>query len=285
MQYLLIFLLSILASVKISFQSAFSKKTVKNTADILVFNFFVFLFSGLLFSIGIITVSPTVLGYAFFGAFFTVLFQLTYTKALSMGNVSLTTMIVNMGMVINVIISYLAYNEPMSWIRFLGIVLTLMTFVICTDFRNSKPSEKKWYAYTICAMLATTSASGVQQAFSKSRYSAQNGAYVAAVYLLGSIFILFTYIFLKKKGEGKTFKIDKRVITLALATGICLGLYKFTSTYSMTVIDGTFFYPARAGGSIVFSALSGVLIFKDKLNAKQKLSVIIGIVAIILINF
>ena len=92
-------------------------------------------------------------------------------------------------------------------------------------------------------------------------------------------------MFLKKKGEGKTFKIDKRVITLALATGICLGLYKFTSTYSMTVIDGTFFYPARAGGSIVFSALSGVLIFKDKLNAKQKLSVIIGIVAIILINF
>lgn len=66
MQYFLILLLSILSTVKISFQSAFSKKSVKNKADILVFNFLVFLFSGILFSVGIVNSSPAVYGYAFF---------------------------------------------------------------------------------------------------------------------------------------------------------------------------------------------------------------------------
>ena len=285
MQYLLILLLCVLATVKVGFQSAFSKKSVKNKADILVFNFFVFLFSGILFSSGIINSSLAVYAYAFVGAFFTVLFQLTYTEALSLGNVSLTVLIVNLGMVLNVIFSYLVYKEPMTWIRFIGIVLTIITFVICTDFKNSKPTEKKWYIYTICAMVSTTIASGIQQIFSKSQYSAQNGVYVAAVYLIGAVFLLLAYLLLKKKGVDKTFKIDKRLILLTMATGICLGLYKFVSTYSLTVIDGTFFYPARAGGSTIFSALTGVLFFKDKLNTKQKLSVIIGSVAIIFIKF
>lgn len=285
MQYFLILLLSILSTVKISFQSAFSKNSVKNKADILVFNFLVFLFSGILFSVGIVNSSPAVYGYAFFGALFTVLFQLTYTEALSMGNVSLTVLIVNLGMVLNVIFSYFVYKEPMSWIRFIGVALTLVTFVICTDFKKGKPTEKKWYIYTICAMFATTLASMVQQIFSKSQYSEQNGVYVAAVYIIGAIFLLLAYMLLKKKGVDKTFKIDKRVILLTMATGICLGLYKFVSTYSLTVVEGTFFYPARAGIGTIFSAISGVLIFKDKLNAKQKLSVIIGIIAIIFIKF
>lgn len=147
----------------------------------MVFNFFVFLFSGILFSGGIVNSSPVVYGYAFVGALFTVLFQLTYTEALSLGNVSLSVLIVNLGMVINVIFSYFVYKEPMSWFRVVGIVLTLIAFVCCTDFKNGKPTEKRWFIYTISAMFATTLASGVQQIFSKSQYSAQNGVYGADI--------------------------------------------------------------------------------------------------------
>ena len=285
MQYLLIFLLSVLAALKVSFHGAFSKKTVKNKADILVFNFFVFLFSGILFSGGIVNSSPVVYGYAFVGALFTVLFQLTYTEALSLGNVSLSVLIVNLGMVINVIFSYFVYKEPMSWFRVVGIVLTLIAFVCCTDFKNGKPTEKRWFIYTISAMFATTLASGVQQIFSKSQYSAQNGVYVAAVYLIGAVFLLLAYLLLKKKGVNKTFKIDKRAILLTMATGLCLGLHHFVSNYSLTIGEGTFFFPARAGVSTIFATISGVLFFKDKLNTKQKLSIVIGSIAIIFIKF
>ncbi|MBQ8510675.1 MAG: hypothetical protein IJ493_12280 [Clostridia bacterium] len=207
LKYVLVLLLAILSTVKVGFQSEFSKKTVKNTADVLMFNFFVFLFSGIIFSYGLIGADKAVLIYAAIGALFTALFQLSYTEALS---------------------------------------------------------EKKWLFFAVSAMLATTAASSVQQIFSKSPYAAQNRAYVPCVYLIGSLLIFLMYVLLKRQGKGKTFQINKRVILLAMASGICLGLYKFVSTYSMSVVDGTFF-PARAGGIILFSTLSGVLIFKDKL--------------------
>lgn len=285
LKYILVMILAILSTIKSGVQSEFSKKSVKNSADALVFNLLVFLFSGMIFSYSIISSDIEVLIYATFGAFFNVLFQLLYTKALSVGNVSLTVMIVNLGIVINVLISYFVYNEPISWIRGVGTILTLITLVICIDFKHPKKAEKKWLVYAICAMLATTSASGVQQIFSKSPYGAQNAAYVSCVYLIGALFIILVYTFLKQKGEGKTFIINKRITFLALTSGICLGLYKFVSTYSLSVVDGTFFFPARSGAIIVFSTLSGVLIFKDKLSINQKISVFLGSIAVVLMNF
>lgn len=285
MKYILVLVLAILSTVKLGFQSKFSKKQVKKPADVLIFNFFVFLFSGIIFSYGLIGADKEVLLYGLAGAFFTALFQLSYTQALSIGNVSLTVMIVNLGIVLNVLISYLFYKEPLSWLRVIGIILTVITFVICTDFKKSQKAEKKWLFFAISAMITTTAASGVQQIFSKSQYASQNRAYVSCVYLIGSVLIILAYALLSRSGNGKTFKINKHIIFLAMASGICLGLYKFVSTYSLTVVDGTFFFPARAGGIIVFSTLAGVLIFKDKLSLKQKLSVAVGTVAVVLINF
>lgn len=141
MQYILILILSLLSTVKVGFQTTFSKKTVKNSADILMFNFFVFLFSDIIFSHGLINSDYQVLVYALIGGLFTALFQLAYTEALSLGNVSLTVMIVNLGMVINVLFSYFVYDEQMSWVRIIGIILTIITFIICTDFKNGKKAE------------------------------------------------------------------------------------------------------------------------------------------------
>ena len=285
MKYLLILTLAILATIKASVQGEFSKKMVKNTADVLIYNFLVFLFSGIIFSYRLVSSDIEVWVFASLGAFFTVLFQLLYTKALSIGTVSLTVMIVNLGLVINVLFSYFVYNEALSWVRGVGIILTIITFVVCVDFKNPKKAEKKWLIYALGAMLATTTASGIQQAFVKSAYGAQNAAYVSCVYLLGALFIMLSYVPLKRKGDGKTFRMNRRVIILALASGVCLGLYKFVSTYSLSVVDGTFFFPARAGTSIVFSTLSGVFLFKDKLSPKQKLSVALGCISIVLMNY
>ena len=66
-------ILAILSTVKLGFQSKFSKKQVKKPADVLIFNFFVFLFSGIIFSYGLIGADKAVLLYGLAGAFFTAL--------------------------------------------------------------------------------------------------------------------------------------------------------------------------------------------------------------------
>lgn len=283
--YLIILVLSVLSTLKVSFQGAFSKHSVRNTADAIAFNGLVFAVSAILFLYRIPGCSRGVWIYAAFGAGFTVLFQLFYAKALSVGNVSLTALIVNFNMLINVMVSYFVYHEPMSAARLLGVILTVLSFLVCTEFKGGKRSEKKWLFLAIGAMLATSGLSIVQKIFGKSEYREQTQAFVSCMYVVAMLLTIVVYGFLKKTGGGKSFKSGKRPILFALAVGVSLAVYQLLNTYAISVIDGTFFFPVHTGGNIVLSTLSGVLVFKDRLKPKQVFGIFIGIVAVVLMNF
>lgn len=62
--------------------------------------------------------------------------------------------------------------------------------------------------------------------------------------------------------------------------------YEITyNTYAAGIIDGSFLYPAHAGGAILLSTLAGIIFFRDKLTKRQMLSFVLGIVAIVLMNW
>lgn len=285
MQYLIVFVMCLLATSKMSFQSAFGKKSVKNTADAVAFNTLVFLFSAILFSYKIYGCSPTVWIYASLGAASSVLFQLTYTKALSMGNVSLTVLIVNFQLVISTLFSYFAYGDSLTGARIAGIILILIAFVVCTDFKENQSASKKWFVLSIVAMVGTSCASIVQKIFGESPFAKESQAYVSCLYVVAAVMTLVIYWFMARRGERKTFKTGKRAILLSMAVGVSLAVFQVINTYAIRTVDGTFLFPAYSGGTIIFSTLSGVIIFKDTLNLRQGISILIGIVAIVLMNF
>ena len=284
MKYILVFLLGMLASAKMSFQSAFGKKSVKNSIDALSFNIFVFIASAILFMPRVFNCSPAVWMFGAVGAVFTVMFQLTYTKALTVGNVSLTVLITNFSMVINVIVSCLIFGESISFVRFISIVITVISFMICSGVRDGDMGDKKWLMYTIIAMISTSCCSRVQKFLSASVYSGENQAYVSCLYICSAIIGLIVYPIIRKK-EKRNFRIDFSLIKYAAAVGICLGVYQLIYTYGLANIDGTFLFPAQTGGTIIFSALSGVLIFKDRFSKRQVVGILLGIISLVMMNF
>ena len=62
-------------------------------------------------------------------------------------------------------------------------------------------------------------------------------------------------------------------------------MYLLFFTYGLVHIDGTFLFPAQTGGTMLLSTLSGVLIFKDKFTRKQIVGIILGFIALILMNY
>ena len=285
MKYLLIPLQCILAMSKVNFQTAFGKKAVKTSADALLFNVFVFVFSALLFMPSVFGCSGPVWIYASVAAMFTVLYQFFYTKALSRGNVSLTVLIVNFAMVINVLVSYILFDEPISLLRLCGIVLTVVSFFVCTRFDDKKKSSKVWLLLALLSMLTSAGGSITNKFFGESAYGTENSAYVSALYIVAALLVTVYYLILKKKGEKTTFKINFNMIKYALAVGISLAVYQFVYTYSLRVIDGTLLFPTVTGGCVILAALSGVVIFKDKLTKRQIFGMFLGIVSIILMTF
>ena len=284
MEYILIILLGVLATAKMSFQSGFSKKEVKTPTDSLLFNGVVFAFSAAMFLPKIFGCSPVIWAYAVAGAVFAMMFQLLYTTALSMGNVSLTVLIINFSMVISVLVSYIFYKEPISILRFCGILLTVCSFVICTRFDNSKSGGKKWLIVTVLAMLSSSGGSIVQKMLGESQYSGESQAFISCLYILAMGLSIIVYPFLKKS-QPRTCKIGFNMIKFAAGAGISLGVYQAFYTYALANVDGTFLFPAYTGVTIVLSTLSGVLIFKDRLTKKQVLGTLVGIVSIVLMNF
>lgn len=286
MKYLIVFILCTFAISKMSIQGDFGKKHVKNTADALCFNGLIFLFSALIFSYAIVDCPWQVWIFGTFSAVFSVIYQVTYTKALAIGNVSLTVLIVNLALVINVLVSYLFYGDSISELRFVGILLTIITFFLCVDFKDTKSAKSRnWIVFVITAMFSSAAATIVQKILGESSFAGYNRAFTTSTYIVSAILTYIIYRILKARGEEKTFKIGKKAILYALLIGVILATYVVINVYALSIMEATFLFPTYSGGNIILSALTGVILFKDKLNLRQILSIVIGIVAVVLVNF
>ena len=286
MKYLIVLILCVLATTKMSIQGAFAKKNINNIADVLCFNGLMFLFSAIIFSYDVIGCPWQVWLYASLGAVFSVVYQISYTKALIIGNVSLTVLIVNFALIINILVSYLFFGDSISGVRFVGILLTVIVFLLSVDKKEGKSKKVKlWVTLALVAMLCSAAGSIIQKVLSESSFANYNRAYTSASYFVAAILTYLAYITLKSKGERKTFKIGKTAIIFSMLTGVCLALYVMLNIYALSVVEGTFLFPTYSGGFIILSSVAGVILFKDKLNIKQILGLVIGVIAIVLMNF
>ena len=289
MEYFLLLTLSTLATAKVGVQSSASRRILKGHKDVVFFNAGVFMVVAVLFLFKIIGCSTSVWIFASAFAFFTVAFQLFYMEALSIGNVSLTVMTVNLSMVIPVLVSYFYYDEELSVYRIIGIILTIVTIICVNDVNSGDKINKRWLIFTILASLSNGAIGVTQKIFNTSIYAVEREAFISSSYVFAFCLTLVIYFILrlsdKKREEGKATKFNPKIfIYIALVGGI-LALFQWLNNYALTIIDGTFFFPVYSGGSIILSSLVGVMIFKDKLTKKQLFGIILGVVAIVLMNF
>jgi len=92
---IIISILCLLATAKVTLQGGFAKKNIRSFSDGVFFNGAIFFFSSFVFLKDALTFNlPTFLFGAAFGIL-SLIFQLCYIKAMSFGNVSITVLIVN----------------------------------------------------------------------------------------------------------------------------------------------------------------------------------------------
>jgi len=285
MKFLIVFALCFLATSKVTLQGRFGKKSLTGAADAPFFNALVFLTAALLFSYAIPSASAKTWLFALFFSVFTVLFQLFYTYALSRGNVSLTVVMINLSMLFPVLVSSVVYDEPLSVPRLLGIALTVLSFVLCVEKKPNTRLSGAWFFCALVAMLANGAAGVTQKVFGKTPFAVEKEAFVACTYLLAFVITAVVCLTYRIKKEKITVAKNKSCYLFAVSAGGVLALFQWLNTYAISTMDGTFLYPVYAGGSIVMSSLVGRFLFGDALTKKQTVSIFIGILAIVLMNF
>ena len=282
---LLIGLLCILATLKVTLQGFFAKKNVKTLPDAVFFNGIIFLFACLSFLKDVVGCSMATIAFGAIFGILTVAFQVTYMQAMSMGNVSLTVMLVNLSMIIPVVFSVIVFRETLTLLNGVGILLILLALVACTEKHSTTGGRtQNWFLWAFAASALNGALAICLKIFGTTPFKAENRAFVAWAYLTAFALSLLLYLVLKANRKEKTFQTGWKPILIGGGAGITLAVFQTLNAWAVSRIHAAVFFPSYNGGSLILSTLSGVLLLKDKLKKTQLLAILLGIAAIVLLN-
>lgn len=294
MEYLLLPVGWALASLKVTLQSKFSK-SAKHTLSQNVF------FTAIMFSVISLMLLPslfdggvsgtTVLYAALLGSF-SLLYQILYVIALSMGRMTLTVIINNFGMLVPMLVSVLFLNEEFTPFIGIGAALALVSLCLTVVNKSGKGKAIKnngesvlWLMLALSLFLSNGIASTCQKLYTVTASNElQPIEFVCIAYMVAAVEAFAIFGFLAPKDKKKGIKlISKSTIIAGCGVGATLGIFQCVNTLAISLIPGAVYYPAYNCGTSIVLALIGAVLFKERFTVRQYIGIGVGVVAILLL--
>ena len=292
MEYLLIPLLCILASTKVTIQSRFSKTGHSGRIQSIFFN-------GIIFCVGALILLPTIfdgplnqytLIFGCINGVMSFVFQFFYITAFGRGKMSITVIIANFNMLIPMLLSVAFFGESFGPLKIVATILVLIAVVLTVKDdpeKNGAGSDARKFdwAWLGCTLLAFFS--GGIATFAQKWYSAtvagndfQVLEFVAISYTTATILSLIMIGLFGRKEKKINLKPSRSVIISACIAGLVLGAFQCVYTYAPSVLEATVLYPVYHCASSLMLTVVGVLLFKEKCCTRQYIGIGVGVVAI-----
>lgn len=278
MDYLFILGATLLLAVDFAFSKLYQKKSGVGITAGLSFNALNGLFTAVVFfALG---------GFKFNFSTFSVImafamaaFALTYSligfRILRDGNMAMYTLfLMTGGMILPYIYGLLALDEPLRIIRLAG----LAVIIAAVAFSNS--GTKKPTSLQIILCVAVFLLNGMVSIISKAHQvdtlhsPVDTTQFVmlsgVAKFIMSSAALLFT----KTKTKDKLPQASN-ILPLALASAVVGGVSYMLQLIGAQNLPATVLYPCVTGGSIIFSAFAGKILFKEKITKVQWISIVL----------
>ena len=285
--FLLIAALFLIFTMKAFFMSMLSKRHLHGAADSVLINGFIFACIALIFAAFVPRAGLYELLFGILMGALTVLCQISYMTALSVGPLSLTGLVYNLAMLVPIFVSRIAYGEPLGVFRAIGILLSVAALIINTKRGANDTISKKWYFFILLAFFANGLVATVTKVFTHDFVPAgvlfpiETYAYLGCAYLTATLLSAIVFLIMRQKKKQVTCRPSPSFFLLAVAVALLLAIFQPIYAYSASVIDGTLLFPAYNGGATLLVTVSGMLLFKEKLSRRQWLGVTVGAIAIL----
>jgi len=217
--------------------------------------------------------------------------------SLSIGPMALVNLIVSCSMLIPAFSGLLVWKEKVTVSQLAGIVVMIFALVLCADVIGGKSSPskggRKWIAASLFTAFLTGSLGVVQKVFQMYGDIDETSEFIAVSFAVGAFGAFLMFLFFKKTAAGKEGSAGKQAKSgrfpldfwiISLAAGCILGVLNYMNLYLINVFAALLFFPIYHGGNILLSAISGRVVFGEKMNRAQTLGFFLGIAAILLLG-
>jgi len=279
---------SILASTLIFIVFKLFQRFKIDTTQAIVVNYFIACIVGLIaydspISISEITNSKWFLGAVFLGVLFISIF-IVMAITVQKNGVSVASVASKMSVVIPVIFGIYVYNESTGLQKLIGILLALAAVYLASIKAGSKINFKKNLLFPILLFLG----SGVIDTsikYLETTYVPENGIPIFSATIFGCAALIGVLTLIAKLFKGE-FKFQPK----SLLGGITLGVINYSSIYFLLkaldheTFESSTLFTVNNVGIVMLSTLTGLILFGEKLSAKNWLGIVLAIVSIILVT-
>ena len=221
-------------------------------------------------------------------AFVSVVCSVMHILAYKNGPMSLTTLISSGGsLIISSLAGILFFGESVTPVQVAGIILILLVIYLLSDVKQggSGNIQPLWIPVIILAAVLNGGQGIIQKLQGATPYTDEKPVFLLYTFLIG-VFLIAIWLWLNMntgKKEPVTLEKPSVLIGPAVISGICIAVVNVINLKLAIEVPAPIFFPLYCGGSIIFSTLVSSLVFKEKLTTKQKISFVIGFVAIFMV--
>lgn len=246
---------------------------------------------------GIGSVSKTTLIFALVYGIDCAVQTVALALALQTGPLSYSSVIVSLSTVIPAFSGWVFWNEKMTVLRLVGILLMIACFVFSAKKEEEgKKAQKQWYIYAALSFLTTGLCGVIQKMYGQTAVSGETAGFVVTAFAFSTLvsLIMFAVFKLKERkiahnGHDRDETVKKAKIdfiipaAVLVATGICVGLNNQINLYLAGIMDSAFFFPVVNGGNLLLVTLFSVTVFGERPSLRQWIGLALGCASVVML--
>ena len=221
---------------------------------------------------------------------YSVAFAVTYSMAtiftvlaIRTGPLSLTSLLGQYSLIIPTFYGLLILNEAAGIALIIGIVLLLISLFLI-NIEGKKEEKKitlKWGIYVLLAFIGNGGCSTVQKIQQIECNGAYKNEFMIIAFLITVITLFICTLITERNTMADSFKKGLPYYSIC---GLANGAVNFFVLVLSNRMPASVMFPIISAGGIVATALISIFIYREKLSLPQKIGMILGIAAVIVLS-
>ncbi len=204
--------------------------------------------------------------------------------ALQWGSFAITMLVLSYSLLISILYGIIALGETGSAFTYIGFAVIILSIFLVRrkpDADEKKSFSFKWLIAMVISVLGSGFFSVVQRMQQIKFEKAYDGEFMIIVYAVTAVALIITAISIDKKD---CFYILKKGGPYAALAGIANGATNMLGMLVNTMVPISISTPTRSALKSVISFIVSLFVFKEKFEKRQVTGVVLGAVAVVLLN-